>query len=618
MSVRVASGARARAIGAPRPGWVEWGSLIALAGLPAGALAWLALKGAHDGRSFTGADAGVVVDFMQYVSWIRQAADHALAGNLFGLAPPRHVFLHPGLFLSGLLTRAGLDPVVSYLLWTPVAVLVVWVGALALVSRHLGRRGDRRLALVLALFAASPTAAVMGWAHWPGHGFDWFAAVLIGGEMWAGTQLWGYMFAALAVGLVPLALVAYERGRHGERRMLWAAAAAGGLSAWLQPWQGATVVAVLLVSEGVLLARARARVPVVRARLKALALPVGAALAPLAYYFVLSKVDPSWELAGRVNRVFPPRGSGWVVALTLLPFAPALLAYRLPAPTFGDVALRAWPLAALGLYLVPGITFPTHAFQGAQYPLAVLLVLALRRRVGVGRLPAAVVALALILFVGVGTAHRLWAFQGTVRSETQTWFLAPGERDAMRFLAASPRPGGVVADERLGALVPALTGRGTWVGAVSWTPDYFHRVPAARELTTGVLAPRAARRLVHRSGARWVLTGCRDIDLARVLAPLTGPPRRFGCAALYAVPPRLLLAPEKVLNGPFRAMMGSPCGCSPDTRCSVSRKADGHRAFCRAGLTGTPRCDTGRTMADSDRGVPMDVPWVLAVIATPR
>ena len=58
MSVRVASGAQTRAIRVPRPGWVEWASLIALAGLPAGALAWLALKGAHDGRSFTGADAG--------------------------------------------------------------------------------------------------------------------------------------------------------------------------------------------------------------------------------------------------------------------------------------------------------------------------------------------------------------------------------------------------------------------------------------------------------------------------------------------------------------------------------------------------------------------------------
>lgn len=518
-----------------RIGVVEWGCLLVLAALPAGALVWFALRGADAGLSWTGTDGGVVVDFMQYVDWIRQSADHGLVGDLYGLDPPHHVFLHPGVLLSGLVTRAGVDPVISYLLWTPVAVLVVWAGARSFVGRHLTRPGDRRLGLVLALFAVSPTAAAVGWFGHLGNAFDRFGTVLLAGEMWSGTQLWGYVFAAIAVGLVPLALVAYERGRSGDRRRLAQAALAGGLAAWLQPWQGATLVLVLVAAETVLLLRARAGRRDALDRLRILAIPAACTLAPLVYYFLLSQLDPSWENAGRVNRIFPPRGAWWIVPLTLLPVAPALLAYRLPAPRFGDVALRAWPLVALVLYLVPGVTFPSHSWQGVQFPLAVLLVLALRARLGTRPIPALVVVLALGVLVVPGTLHRLWALRGTVRSQTQAWYLEPGERAALRFLARAPGPGGVFADEYLGALVPALTGRATWVGAVSWTPRYFERRANARELSLGQLPVARARRLVGGSGARWLLTSCRDTGVGRWLGPAVGMPRRFGCAVVYPV-----------------------------------------------------------------------------------
>ncbi len=40
----------------------------------------------------------------------------------------------------------------------------------------------------------------------------------ISGELWPGTYLWGYLFTAIAVGLMPLGLLAYERGREVAAR----------------------------------------------------------------------------------------------------------------------------------------------------------------------------------------------------------------------------------------------------------------------------------------------------------------------------------------------------------------------------------------------------------------
>ena len=106
------------------------------------------------------------------------------------------------------------------------------------------------------------------------------------------------------------------------------------------------------------------------------------------YYFVLSKTDPSWELAGAVNDF--PRWPWWVTVLGLLPLAlPAAFAYRLPAPDFGALALRVWPLAGLAVFYQPAGTFPFHAFQGLSLPLAVLAVLALREWLGERRIPLA-------------------------------------------------------------------------------------------------------------------------------------------------------------------------------------------------------------------------------------
>src|SRR6185312_10354075 len=111
------------------------------------------------------------------------------------------------------------------------------------------------LALVVALFFASPLAALVSWAG-IGPNRVKFDVDFVTGELWPGTYLWGYLFTALAVGLLALGILAYERGRAGGGgRWLAAAAGCGLFSAWLQPWQGATFIAVIGVTELIRLRR---------------------------------------------------------------------------------------------------------------------------------------------------------------------------------------------------------------------------------------------------------------------------------------------------------------------------------------------------------------------------
>jgi hypothetical protein len=88
----------------------------------------------------------------------------------------------------------------------------------------------------------------------------------------------------------------------------------------------------------------------------------------------------------------------------------------------------------------------------------------------------------------------------------------------------------VLATVYLGQLVPSRTGRETWLGHPSWTPDYAARGAAATELLSGRLPPARAEALVRRSGARFVLARCGE---RANLAGAAKRVRRFGCATVY-------------------------------------------------------------------------------------
>jgi hypothetical protein len=486
------------------------------------------------GGLVTGSDGYLVADQLQYLTWLRQMGEHLAAANLYDLAAGPRTFVHPALMISGLVHQLGLGLVAAYVIWKPVAVAALFAGTLLSVRRYLGRAGDRHLALVLALFTASPISALVGWAGIGG--FDAkFDFDFLGGELWPGTYLWGYFLTGVAVGVMPLGLLAYERARvAGARqgRMLAAAAGAGLICSWFQPWQGATLALILVGSE--LLAARRGDGRLVDGA-RRLILPLAGTAAPLVYYFVLSKTDEAWALADKANAF--PRWPWWVTVIGLAPLAlPAILGYLERPRDFGETALRLWPLAGLAVFYLPFGTFPFHAFQGLTLPLVLLAVVGVRARLGdrpVPLLPAVVVAALMII---PGTAYRVDAVRDAVAKGRQPHFLTADEHDALRYLDSLPERGGVLTPVYSGLLVPAYTGRETWVGAGSWSPDFDRRSVLAERLFDGELGPGKAERVVRRSGARFLYSDCHGrADIARLVAAFTDPPRHFGCATVYTV-----------------------------------------------------------------------------------
>jgi hypothetical protein len=93
----------------------------------------------------------------------------------------------------------------------------------------------------------------------------------------------------------------------------------------------------------------------------------------------------------------------------------------------------------------------------------------------------------------------------------------------------------VLSRSYLGLLVPDTTARHTFVGDCIWSePDCDARLLAVRRLFTGAMAPPAAQRFVRSTGARFLLSDCRDPqDLSHTLGPLLSSVTRFGCASVY-------------------------------------------------------------------------------------
>jgi len=490
------------------------------------------------GRPLSGADGIYPIDQLQYFAWIREAAHHTLIGNRFDLAPGDRPFLHPGFLLSALAHRlTGFSIPLSYLLWKPAAVLLTFCGTLAYVRRLLGSTGQRRAALVICLFAVMPASALVAWTAWGG-GPRIYTFDFISGEMWTGQYLWGYLMTALAVFSMPFVLLLAERWRSSRRPgLLVLATALTLLVTWLQPWQGATLALIVVAVEAWRWRSERERPAAALAWI-----PVAAGTAA-AYYAALGNLDPSWEMAGKANAAGSQPGWSWpwwAIALTVAPLAiPAALAYR-PARDrpwdWQERALRVWPLAALLVLLLP-VTFPYHAFQGIQIPLAILAVLGLR---GVRLSPAAVVA-ALALLVVPGTAHKLQIAADNIHRGTDPFYILGDERRALDWLGAERLPGGVLSPPGAGAYIPYTTGRESYVGTLSWTPHFLDRSYRATDLFAGTLDPRRARAFVLGSRARFVYAPCGTAAgrlLEDPLRDLVQSVRRFGCATVYVLRPR--------------------------------------------------------------------------------
>jgi hypothetical protein len=517
----------------------EWLMFAGIALLSMAVLGPLLLKG----RELSGSDGLFPPDQLQYLTWIRQAGAHWLIGNEFDFRADHRVFLHPGFLISGLVHRwTGASIQLSFWgVWKPVAVLVVFFGCRQYIRRLVPAGWPARVALFIALFAVMPWSALakqFGAGPQRMYTFDF-----ISGEMWTGQTLLGYMMTAVAVYMVPLVLLGVERARGGGSRWLLALASLGALLImWLQPWQGAELVIVIIAVE--LWRRFRHGVKPDFS----LVWVCAAAALPAFYYLWLGTFDQSWNLAGQVNRAGAQplwEWPLWAIALSVGPLAiPAAFALRGKVTGWQSVAVRFWPLAIAIVYLGPFGTFPYHAFQGLTVPLAVLAVqgLTTRRPSWVPRPRAWWVIPALLFLTVPGTLHKLRLVRDNIHHVAYPYYIFDGEKRALRFLEDNPEPGGVLTSTYGGLLVPPHAGREVYIGPFSWTPSWDLRAQVTGVFFADQLGTRAARRFVRSTGAKFVFQECQGRiqpprSLDRQLGPLIESTHDFGCARVYTLKP---------------------------------------------------------------------------------
>ena len=472
----------------------------------------LALDLAHAaqrGWTWTGVDGVYTEDQLQYLAWIRAASEHGLISDMFVLRSTPADYLQPLVAISGGLVAAGLAPWLALLVWQPVGLVAVFAGVRALVARVLPGRRERMLALVLALFGG------MAGAH---------------PDLWLVFWSWGYPFALIALAAALGALLAHARARE-RAASPWPAALLGALAAWLHPWQGELLIAVVLGAE--LLCRRRGQSGSVRATL----LVLGATALPLVYYGALRTLDPAWQAAESYGAGGPTVGLlPWVVIPLGLP---ALAAYRLPAATFEQRSLRVWPPAAVALMLLDahlGST-ATHALLGISVPLGVLAVQGISSlRLSGAMRRWTLVAFALLATVPVTVDRLAWSAGAAAVPGGRA--IDPSQARALGFLASRPDRGGVLSDFRLGELVPERTGRHVYLGDQYWSqPDSRQRWQNMFELLGGYWSAAAARDFVQDSGARFLLSDCprHRAWLRRELAGIVAWKRSFGCVTVYGL-----------------------------------------------------------------------------------
>ncbi len=471
------------------------------------------------GRVWTGTDGFFVVDQMQYLAWIQAASHHLLISNLFVLRSTPADYFQPAVAVSGALAALGVAPWLALLLWKPVAVAATFFGVRAYAHRSVSGRWERRTVIALGLFFGSFSIV--------------YGQLGVVGDLFPGFLSWGYPFGLLALAAMLFALLAYDRA-SGAHRLSWTPALLGALASSLHPWQGELLILTIV---GVELGRWRDRVGARPRRLLA-AVTVIATAVPLVYYVALGKADISWDLARLASK---HSFSFFSIVLAMAPLAVvAGLGYRGRSHSFIDLATRIWPLAALVVYLLSATGLsatPLHAFEGITVPLAVLAVRGVQR-VGWRRVPRRRLIGALVVAAATipTTAYELSiANQFIAPTPGNANFITTGERQALAYLNHDKATGGVLTRFYLGAVVPARTGRRTFVGNCLWSePLCISRAQTVQALFDGTLSSPAARQFVRQTGARFVLTDCQtNTDLTRTLGRLITSVERFGCADVY-------------------------------------------------------------------------------------
>ncbi|MHB8658509.1 MAG: hypothetical protein ACYC91_11235 [Solirubrobacteraceae bacterium] len=526
---------------------VRWPMVAVLAPVFLAGVAWtflpplaVALHAASHGRVFLGAAGLWPMDQLQYLAWARDAGSHGLISDLYG-SGGRAVFVHPIWSLTGLAqSMFGFGDAAVLMFWQAVSLLVLLGGCMRFIWTRLGSSSPARrgAALAVCLFGGlTPLVAVLAQldpSSASGNFKDATDSLLSGGS------LWGYAPLSIAIGLMPWAIEALEAlltGRSSPRTLI-RAAGLGALISWLHPWQGEELLVIGLGLAAASLRDCGIRSPLrtALARPRTLLAPVVAGVAilvPLAYYLLLSHIDPGWRTSAQAS-----------IAGSLIPW-PVVITYLVPLALVVLIAARRTVLDRPGRVLVlwPAACLITvavtqngqyRALSGVAIPIGVLAVRAWPR-VRSGRAHLAAV-LALMATLGPATAYLAFTFRH-LKDRTTVAYAEPAPSDLRAAVLAAELGAGrpILTPVALGTAVPALTDARVWVGHPIWTPEHLIRDAEAEQLFTGAFTPAVSRALVRTSRARALIEPCGYAgQLEHVLAPLGFSPRPVGCAVVYA------------------------------------------------------------------------------------
>lgn len=208
-------------------------------------------------------------------------------------------------------------------------------------------------------------------ASWTGHLSEGhrLALRLVTNDADSALDLWSFEHTAIAIGLMPVFLIAAERllasPASSRARRHWTALAglAGLLVSWLHPWQGLTLLGII---GGLFVFRPPRR------RYLAVATPVVATLLPLIYGLLLSRTDPSWRLFQQQSTAFGT-ASCWALLAAVGPLvAFAVLGVRRSTEDREWMLVLSVVVSAGVYFLVP--EYPPHALNGLPLQMAVLAV----------------------------------------------------------------------------------------------------------------------------------------------------------------------------------------------------------------------------------------------------
>jgi hypothetical protein len=488
------------------------------------------LRAVTSGATFV-SDGRAPADQLQYLAWIRDAGTHGLISDRFTIPPGAHTFLHPMFLASGVLWRLGVSLPLSYIPWKFVGLVAIVWAVTAYMHRLLpGSTTAQRVAMAVALFAFTPGHDLL-------HLLPAGAAAkrdvgLLDGELSLGQPHAGDYPILLAVALmVPYLLGVGRIADHQERpclrRLGWIAAAGLGAS-WLHPWQGITLLG---MSAGLVVWRRFDR-----ELMRRMAIPVAGVCVPLAYYLLLTRIDPDWRLIATTARV---HYRALALAAGLLPFLiPAAFGFLNRARSADTQLLFLWVPVALLLYAVFPSGLPPHFLDGLTMPLAVLLVFAWRWTGWRSKRLAAALLVLLVYHAGLFYANTISGIWHDKWGNLLTSYQAR----ALAYLEHQPHSEGVLAvptqraEPNLAAATPAFTGHPVWAGHYAWSRDFPYRQRVAEVLLYDRIPGADAAQTIRETGTRWILLDCGDdLPLATEVRPIVRTTASFGCVRVIGV-----------------------------------------------------------------------------------